>query len=132
MNNVLIAFALLLLSVSSPPRVTDPPPNIAVVPAVAPADTLGPGLRVTFPRGVTDICVWFVSSIETIERDGEVIPYAPTHCWLVDDDDLGEIEDNWSFIEPNGGEWDVYARLYYTMPDDTVQELETNHIKVTR
>ena len=116
MRTLLLALSLFLMS---PPDVTGPPPSIRAI---------TDGVWVEFPKGAVDICIYFVSKTETIERDGEQVPYGPSHCWLNDDENLEGIDDNWSFIEPNGSEWDVYALIYYDVPGEKPIELSTNHI----
>ena len=117
-----LLLALLLLA---PPDPTGHPPAIQVVVGADKETTF----MVEFPKGAADACTWFVSEKETIVRDGETVPYSPTHCWLMDED-VQEFDDDWAFIKPNGGKWDVFVRIYYLLPNGNVQMLETNHVTV--
>lgn len=82
---------------------------------------------IAFDAGQFAACTVYASLTETIELDGKVVPYAPRHCGTL----AGGLRqtsyvDDWSFIEPTGGSWDVWAELY----DEDGVETRTNVIRL--
>lgn len=77
---------------------------------------------VTFDAGYVAACTIYQSTIDTIELDGKVVPYAPAHCGplsvgveqtaYVDDWDFIVLVDGHNVPVPDGGDWDVWAELY--------------------
>jgi hypothetical protein len=84
---------------------------------------------VTFEPGLFGAaCTVYQSLTETIVQDGKTVPYAPRHCGgFASEATQASYVDDWAFIIPNGGEWDVWAELY----TETGVEARTNTIRVT-
>lgn len=88
---------------------------------------------ITFPKGAVEACTVYTSTIETIEQDGKMVPYAPKHCWILLDNGMTSYDDDWNFIVPNGGDWKVHADIMYEVIEhggSTVKTISTPDITV--
>lgn len=92
----------------------------------------GERFLVTFSPGAVYACTIYTSTTETIMQDGKTVPYAPRHCWFVDED-ATEYDDDWAFIEPAGSAWLVQATMYYPVDGGrSVRESVSNVVRVVR
>lgn len=101
-------------------------------PTIVPDNTTKPEhFTVSFDRGAVSACTVFKSLTETIEEDGQTVPYAPRHCWFLSPNSTSYVDD-WAFItKPDGtpwdSDWDIHAEVSY---DD--QTLKTNVLRAHR
>lgn len=88
-------------------------------------------IHVEYLNGQFDYaCTVYTSTSERIILDGKDVPYAPRHCQFIDKR-KGSYEDDWEYIKPNGGEWDVQAILWDTDKGEQVQAI-SNVARVRR
>jgi hypothetical protein len=81
---------------------------------------------ITFDTPQFAACTVYQSLTETIEQEGKVVPYAPRHCGMFSTSRQLMYVDDWAYIIPNGGEWDVWAELY----DEQNNQTQTNVVRV--
>lgn len=118
MKTALIVWGLLVATV---------PPS----PTIQPNSTTSPTtFLVAFERGAASACTVYRSRTETITQDGKTVPYAPRHCWLLAPD-LSTYTDDWAYISPDKGDWDIFAEVYYDRPKGT-ETRTTNLLRVRR
>lgn len=91
--------------------------------------------EVSFSPGAIWACTVYTSKTETIEEvqpNGSTkrVPYAPRHCWELLES-ATSYEDDWAYIIPNKGAWEVWAELYYPQQgSQDVVGIESNRVEV--
>lgn len=103
--SIAILSVLLVVGAFAAPR---PTPELRYTSAVGVEEPFS----VSFQAGAVSACTVFTSQVERIVLDGVDQPYAPRNCWMLDERSTG-YTDAFSFVQPNGGKWDVRVEVWW-------------------